>query len=281
MPEYETQGYGDTRFNVLEYVHLFILAIGFFVFWFFFVNTTAAQEALVFFGLGTFALFSVLLFIVLKNMGLKIGIPLADKPKFLNRKVLYILAISMFFLTFFGMFISKGATAGTYAIQSKSFSVINPGFGGGTIIDIFAVLFENYAFFISFATIVFTVGYFLPKLWAGRSYKGSSALGYAFLILLVPLGFMTYHMSVYGFENIMGSITTFAFGMEMVVMGLITQDIMWAHCRHLGNNLGINMAKSFGSMDSFGIALMVNPITWVLIIITGIILFLRLRRKKQ
>jgi len=273
--------FGDTKLNWHEVVHILIICIGIFVLWGYRVNTTIWEQAAIFWGLGVFSLGVMLTFFILNLMGFKMGMAISDKPKILTKKWVYIIGIIAFIITFANLFARGGDTTGTYAIQAKIFQVVEPGEIGLRLVEVFAAMFENYAFFICWASILFVIGDILiPKLL--KSKGTNPMLGYIFMLIGVPISFMVYHTAVYGIFNIAGSIATLAFGIEMMVLTIIFQGVFYSHARHIGNNLGISMAKSMGgSFTTLFIATISNPITLVVVLSIAAVLIIRYKRRKR
>jgi len=273
--------FGDGKLNWHEVVHILIICIGIFVLWGYRVNTTIWEQAAIFWGLGVFSLGVMLTFFILNLMGFKMGMPISDKPKVFKKKWVYIIGIIVFLITFMSLFARGGDPSGTYAIQAKVFQVVEPGEIGLRLVEVFAAMFENYAFFIAWASILYVVGGILiPRLIKSRG--DNPILGYIFMLIGVPISFMIYHTAVYGVYNIAGSLTTLMFGIEMMALTILFQGVFYSHARHIGNNLGISMAKSMGgSFTTLLIVTIFNPITLVIILLIAVVLIIRYKRRKR
>ena len=257
------------KLNLHIVLQVVLIIIGLIVLTAFNIVTSAGLEASIFLQIGYLSLFGMLAAIGIKFTKLNVDILLVEKPIFrLDRRIIVGLSIFMGIGTFFTV------TLLPLKISAPSFQVVDLGFNGNFSLDFFAAIYENILFFALIPGLSLVLLSFLVK------DKGLFAkiiiVGLTFLISVFSVWF--YHLNAYGFGDVVGQTAVIAFAIEMTAWMLVFRDINYVHARHIGNNLGLIVARQVG-FAGFFIGIFSNIVTYIVIVLIIIILLLRRRAK--
>lgn len=238
--------------------------------WFFTNYPIFRDQATVYFVLGIFSLLGIIILIILQHIfGLNfIRLTLAEQGFVkVNKKILLILGILLFLLTFF--FIGKSQ----YAIFAPRFQVVELGLFGNILMTIPSAIVEDF-FFFSF---LFSLLFSLLLL-----YFRSPMLPLVFSSIVIPFIFLIYHTLVYGFADVTNSFAVTIYGFEQILWMVLVRDLMILHFRHIGNNLAKTIFSQM-TLTAFFLILLKSIYFWLTLFILIFIIFMwfRFLRKRK
>jgi len=258
---------GHDKFTTRIIFEFIMLIIGLSVLAWLTINSVIWEKAQIFWIFGLMGTLGAGIAFLISGKGKKdiFDVPIAEEPMIpIGKKYIWTAFILLFFVTFFFLANSN------YNIAAPQFQTINVGLTGDALLVIFAAWMEDIFFFALIPGLIFSIIYWLTgKFW----------IAVGFVVLLSPIIFTLYHLAVYGFTNQAAMTFVYIFGLEMTAMMLLLRDIMYAHVRHIGNNLGILVFRQM-SFQTFFVAIFTNIWFWgviSLVIIIGIFKYRSIR----
>lgn len=207
---------------------------------------------------------SVTFSFIINRTKLNFDVPLAEKPLFWTKRIIFIISAVGLLASFF--FLARTG----YAIESQDFQLVELGIGGDAILKIFAAIAEDVLFFAVVPGLIFVIVFYFTK--------ENAMIALIFVVILTPSVFVTYHTLRYGFDDIVKTTAVFLFGLEMTGWMIVFRDLIYVHARHIGNNVGQLIFKQM-TLGTFFILLLTSWAFWAIVIVIAILIYFRLRKK--
>ena len=258
---------GNDKGNALKAIEIMLLLTGIAIISWYSVNYPPLWEkAKTYWMLSVTSLTCILAsFVITKFFKINYNTPIAEKGFVdIPKKWLGGLIVFLFLGTFF--FIAKEG----YAIASPSFQVIELGMWGDALLSIPSAWAEDFFFFSFLAGLIFTISYYV---------LGKNPIPALIITTIaVPILFMTYHSYVYGFTDIVSSVTVFIFGLEQMGWLSVLRFMGIIHARHVGNNLS-KIIFSQISITTFFTLILTNVWFWLIVPFVLVGLYLKFRKR--
>lgn len=257
---------GSDEVNLQALVQLFIIIGAVIALSWFAINVPEFFErSRVFWMLSITGLIMVAFgYIITKKFGHDFNVPISGTPMFnIPRKVPVILALVSFPVTFFIL------SASGYNILSPSFAIVDITTADQAVLIAASAIAEDVFFFAFLPGFIFSVVALIMNKVFGVNGGVSFIVAAIVTVLATPYLFMTYHTLVYGLADVVRSVATFVFALEMSVWMIVMRDLFYPHMRHIANNLSLFV---FATTNVTGLLLgvLLSPVTWIVVAVVGI-----------
>lgn len=260
------------KWNLGKVVELVLISLGIIVLAFYSVNvdrTTIQQNPDIFWILGLSSLIIIILGFLIKNINSKydLNIPIWEegllKIDYRYDKLIIIFSVILGLFTFFTIGLKSGVFK--YTIDAPFYSAVKVNTMGNALLSFVAAMMEDIFFFAAMPGLLFFLFYLLAK---------NPIISIIFLILFNPFIFTLFHARVYGFSDIVNSIATFVFGLEMTLFMIFVGRIAYCHLRHGFNNAALIIFSQM-SISYFILSILSSIWFWFVIIFSVFIFVIR------
>lgn len=239
---------------------LFLISMTFLL-WYYINQPVLSTQALAFLVIGVIITAGFLVSVITTRSGMDLDMVLSEEGSFIfrDKRITFAIALFLGIITFFMI------SGTSYSVRPPAFQILNLGVWGSAFLSIWAALIENWMFFSLAPAIIFAVFH---------NYTRNVNYSTVMMFIFSPLTFTLFHIFVYGFEDVVSSIWTFVFGVEMLFWVFVSKDMLITHFRHAANNFSIIIFKQRTLLAFFN-DILSSWIFWGIVVIFSITFYIK------